>query len=131
MVSNTNKLVIGIFAVIVLYFMMTVAMDISNTTSTCETIEFAANDTLTAAANTMLLYPAPTLFSDDTCETSVGNFTYAAGGYTLGFNESAGTYYGTYDYDTNSTVWGIDFSFILVLVTIAAGLVIAYEVTKQ
>lgn len=127
--KTISYLVMAIFAVIALYFLITVVMDISNTTSDCESIEFAANETLTAAANTMLLYPTPALYQDDECTTVVGNFTYASGGYTLGFNESADTYYGTYDYDTPVTVFSINFAFMAILVAFGIGIAIVSKLS--
>lgn len=122
---NMNKVMIGIFAVIVLYFMITVAMDISNTTSTCETITFEANETLTPAEHTLLLYPTPVLYNASDCVYEVSNYTYEAGGYTIGENIASDDYYATYDYDTSTTIWGIDFAFIGLLVIIGVGLLLA------
>lgn len=118
---------IGIFSVIVLYYMLTIAMDISNTTSSCEAIVFEANETLTPASHTLLLYPTPVLYQSDACEAELGNYTYEAGGYTIGHNESTDTYYGTYDYDTSATVWGLNLSWVAVLVTVVIGLYIGYS----
>lgn len=127
MSKTINWIVIAIFTSIVLYYMIYVAGDISNTTSSCEAITFEANETLTAPAHTMLLYPTPLLYDSDACDSEVTNYTYEAGGYTIGFDIENDDYYGTYDYDSPTTVFGLGLSFIAILVTLGVALVIALK----
>lgn len=127
---RSEVILIGIFAVIVLYYMMAIAMDVSNTTSSCEAIVFEANETLTAAAHTVLLYPTPVLYNTTDCDYEISNYTYASGGFTLGENIAADTYYATYDYDTPATVWGLNLTWVAILVTIGVGLLLAGKAFK-
>lgn len=108
-----------------------VAMDISNVTSDCEAIEFTANETLTPAEHTLLLYPTPILYDSDVCDTEVTNYTYASGGYTIGENIESDTYYGTYDYDMPVTIWGLNLTFIALLVTLGVTGALAFKLLKK
>lgn len=123
MASNLmNYLVLSIFAVIILYYMIYVSMDISNTTSNCESIHFLANDTLTATEHTVLLYPTPLLYNDSACTEEGANYSYEAGGYAIGENIANDTFYAVYDYDTPMTVFSLDLTFMGILVIIGVGI---------
>lgn len=133
-------LIIGVFAVIIFYFMATTMQSIQEPSVDLESITFTTNNTFYDLAHSptdsnLILYyfdnttfPIPaSKYSATTTQVKV----YTNG--TLAYpNVTAGSdYYASYTYQTQATVWDMDFNFMGLLVFLGVGIWCAYQLTKK
>jgi hypothetical protein len=124
----SNKLItyllVGIFAAIILYEMSAVLYTVAspNTSEDLALLNATAKNTtnepivvVNSVSNATYTIPAARVTNNDYSVTITTNGTEANGTYTV-----------DYDYEANSTVWGMDLAFIAIIVFIGIGLFIVY-----
>jgi len=117
-----SGLILSVFAVIILYYTMTVAYDVASPNSS-EVLTFAnmtQNNTtsypivvVNSISNATYEFPSARITTDD-----YGSYI------TMNGTEANSTYTIDYDYEADTTVWGMDMAFMAVLVIVGIGLTI-------
>lgn len=133
-------LILGIFAVIVLYFMSTTLMSVSNADVTRENVSFAVNNTYYNLArqpvntysivvhpydNDSYSYPAAKWATNNTAVKLYTNGTLEYPNITVGYH------YVTYSYQKSTTIWDIDFAFVALMVFLGTAIVIVMKLTSE
>ena len=127
--KTINYLVIGVFAVIVFYYMVSVAYTIASPNS-IQAIAFTVNNTYNATTNRPIV--TVNSVSNATYTFLPSHYVYNTTHIKLVTNgtEGVGTYNVNYDYEAASTVFGMNLAFVAVLVLLGAGIMIASKLTK-
>lgn len=128
-----TNILFPIFAIIILYFGITTIQTDVNPTVSLEVHNFTTNNTPITLTNTPvndfgcvmyhyenLTFPLPT----DNYDCSNNNVTIYTNGTNVCYpNVTANcNYYTSYSYQKSATIWGMSFSFIIIIVIIAFGL---------
>lgn len=133
-------LIIGVFAVIIFYFMATTMQSIAEPSINLESRNFSTNNTYYAIANTpnnadLHLY----YFDNTTFEIPTARYSYNATHIKVYTNGTLAypnvtlnsIYYYSYTYQTNATIFSMDLNFVGLLVFLGVGIWCAYQLTKK
>lgn len=140
-------LILGVFAVIVLYYMSSTLQTVAEPSIALEQVNITANNTNVVLAHTPdSTYPFRAYFYNNASYASFpmltatylqsgSNFkvyTNGTAGYPNVTNATAGVlYYVSYNYQKSGTVFGLDLLFVAALVFIGSGIYIVYLLTKH
>jgi len=128
----------AIFAVTIFLYAL---YPLANPNISCEDINFVDNDTWYQTANNPLVV-VNNIYDDSDCTNAfpTDRWTYLTSNYsvklytngTTGWpNITTGNHYVNYDYQQSSTIWGVDFGFIVILLVIVTGLFVGNSLLKH
>lgn len=128
MADMTNKIIIGVFSVILIYFFITVAYDTASPNAS-EVLTFN-----NATANNTTNSPIVVInsVSNATYTFDSDHYTNDDYGVTITMNDSEAnsTYTVDYDYEASATVWDLDLSFMAILVTVGVVFLLVMKLTE-
>ena len=128
MAKAVNWILLSIFAVIIIYFFMAQAYNVTSPNVSAEDVNFVVNNTYYATAynpivtvysvsNATTTLPSARVVYNTTHIKIYSNDTYVVGHYNV-----------NYDYEASATVWGLDLGFVGILVMIGVGLAILFKI---
>lgn len=116
-------LVLG--AALIILVLTQAVPDINNTTLSNQSIAFAANNTFYNIGHeiyTAAPYTPTLTYANGTL--AVSNYTYTATQVRVGANIAPGTYYGHYTYFSKAEIGGTDYSWIVTVFVMIAGIAV-------